>query len=202
MNGRRPAKLAVALGACVLLGSAVFGQAGSWQVERGQVSVKCPLTVGGSFDARTEALSGRLVADASRPSAFTGELAVDLQTLDTGIGLRNTHLRENYLEVGRGDGFSHAVLSEIALDGVDAGAFDGRTRFTGTLQLHGTRKAVAGEARLQRRDGGVEVEAGFPVALPDFGIPEPRYLGVGVRDQVQVTVRFTATTGATTTESR
>jgi hypothetical protein len=28
--------------------------------------------------------------------------------------------------------------------------------------------------------------------LPDFGIAEPRYLGVGVRDQVQVRARFVA----------
>ena len=38
----------------------------------------------------------------------------------------------------------------------------------------------------------MKVDATFPVQLPDFGIPEPRYLGVGVRDQVQVRARFVA----------
>ena len=43
-------------------------------------------------------------------------------------------------------------------------------------------------------------DATFPVQLPEFGIAEPRYLGVGVRDQVQVRARFVAkadTSGST-----
>ena len=32
----------------------------------------------------------------------TDSFSVDLRTLDTGIGLRNAHLRDNYLEVSRG----------------------------------------------------------------------------------------------------
>jgi polyisoprenoid-binding protein YceI len=190
------------LGGCALLASTLLAQAPAWQVARGQVAVRCPLTVGGSFDARTDAISGRLAADPARPSAFAGEVSVDLQTLDTGIGLRNTHLRENYLEVGRGNGYDRAVLSEIVLASGDASTFDGRTRFAGVLTLHGTRKPVNGEARIRRERGGAEVEAEFPVSLPAHGIAEPRYLGVGVRDEVQVKVTFTAAVSAGTAGSR
>jgi hypothetical protein len=39
--------------------------------------------------------------------------------------------------------------------------------------------------------------------VPDFGVPKPRYLGVGVRDQVQVRVTFTArSAGAATGSTR
>jgi polyisoprenoid-binding protein YceI len=180
------------LGVCALLAPTLLAQVPAWQVARGLVSVRCPLTIGGSFDARTEAISGRLAADPARSSALAADVSVDLQTLDTGIGLRNTHLREKYLEVNRGDGFNRAVLSEIVLSGGDASTFEGRTRFTGVLLLHGVRKPVNGEARIRRRPGGAEVEAEFPVNLTAHGIVEPRYLGVGVRDDVQVKVTFTA----------
>ena len=153
----------------------------------------CPLTVGGSFQAKTNAMAGQLAPDPSNPSRLTGELAVDLKTLDSGIGLRNTHMRENYLEVGKGESFDRAVLSEIALGGGDVATVSGSTTFTGMLQLHGTKKAVSGQARVTRSGSDVRVEASFPVSLPDFGIAEPRYLGVGVKDQVQVRVKFGST---------
>lgn len=167
---------------------------GAWQAADADIAVLCPLTVGGSFEAKTNALAGRLAIDQSQPGALTGELQVDLQTLDTGIGLRNTHLREKYLEVGKGAGFDRAVLSEIVVSGADLAAGSGKGTFKGVLALHGTRKPVGGDVRLTPSSGHVKVDATFPVQLPDFGITEPRYLGVGVRDQVQVRARFVART--------
>jgi polyisoprenoid-binding protein YceI len=164
----------------------------AWQAGDGDVAVLCPLTVGGSFEAKTRALAGRLAVDPTQPGALNGDLQVDLQTLDTGIGLRNTHLREKYLEVGKGAGFDRAVLSEIVVSGVDLAAASGNGTFKGTLALHGTRKPVSGTVRLTPAAGQVKVDATFPVQLPEFGIPEPRYLGVGVHDQVQVRAKFVA----------
>jgi polyisoprenoid-binding protein YceI len=186
---------AIALGSFVAIASTApnaQGLAGAWQAADGDIAVLCPLTVGGSFEARTTAITGRLAIDQSQPGALSGELQVDLQTLDTGISLRNTHLREKYLEVGKGSGFDRAVLSEIVVDGADLAAGSGKGTFTGVLALHGTRKPVSGEVRLTPAGGYVKVDATFPVQLADFGIPEPRYLGVGVRDQVKVRARFVA----------
>src|SRR5512132_1993618 len=59
--------------------------AGSWHATQGDVSVKCPMTIGGSFDAKTAALSGTLTTSAAQPSLLDGSLAVDLRTIDTGI---------------------------------------------------------------------------------------------------------------------
>jgi polyisoprenoid-binding protein YceI len=58
------------------------------------------------------------------------------------------------------------------------------------LLVHGTRKPVSGQIQVTRTGSDVRIDASFPVNLPDFGIPEPRYLGVGVKDQVQVKVKF------------
>ena len=109
----------------------------------------CPLTVGGSFEAKTSSVSGQLAVDPAQPSRLTGEIAVDLKTLDTGISLRNTHMRDNYLEVGKGDGFDRAVLSDIVVKG-DAATVTGATTFTATLLVHGTRKPVSGQVRIAR----------------------------------------------------
>jgi polyisoprenoid-binding protein YceI len=172
--------------------AAPAAQTAAWRVDGGDVVVVCPLTIGGSFEAKTGAISGTLSASVADPTALDGRLQVDLATLDTGIGLRNTHLRERYLEVQRGDGFSHAVLSNIALE-APATSASGRTGFTATFAVHGVARPVAGSAVLTRGTDGVRVDASFAVRLPDHDIPKPRYLGVGVQDEVQVKVRFTAT---------
>jgi len=162
----------------------------SWRIMSGKVRVLCPLTVGGSFAATTTVLDGVVAADAS--GRLRGALEVDLTTLDTGIELRNTHLRDTYLEVYRGQNFARAVISAIALDGADPRTFEGETAFSATLRLHGVERSVSGVAELARTPDGIGVVAHFPVTLPDHAIQAPRYLGVGVRDQVEAEVHFMA----------
>jgi len=147
------------------------------------------MTIGGSFDAKTTALTGTVNANGG--SALDGSLAVDLRSIDTGISLRNDHLREKYLEVDKGAGFDKAVLSDITLKGLNVEAPDGTGSFSGSLTLHGVTKTVGGPVEVRKAGAGLRVKASFPVNLHDYNIAEPRYLGVGVRDTVQVDVTFT-----------
>jgi polyisoprenoid-binding protein YceI len=164
-----------------------------FRVARGEVRVVCPLTVGGSFEARATSFSGTVALATPRPPAFEGDLTVDLRTLDTGIELRNHHMRDTYLEVGKGAGYDTAVLSDIHLGDIDAATFQGRTPFTATLLLHAARKPVGGDADIKREGSDVRVAARFSVRLDEFGIEPPRYLGVGVKNEVQVSISFVAT---------
>ena len=191
--------LLAVLGAVATLaaGAQTAPDAGSWTVTEGDVRVRCRLTVGGSFDAVTTSISGALWPSVPDAAAYSGDLRVDLASLDTGIGLRNGHLRSDYLEIGRGPDFREAVLTDIVLDDPPpAGAGRRRTRFSGMLTLRRVRGEIEGEAELRRRDGRMRVEAVFPLSLEAFGVPPPRYLGIGVRDVVEVTVEFDATAGA------
>lgn len=184
------------VGVCLVLwpAAAVPGAAfrhappSAWDVRAGAVRVVCPLTIGGSFEAKTSAISGSFVPGA--PPAASGEFVVDLDTLDTGIGLRNAHMRDRYLETGRAPEFAKAVLSDIQLAGLDTAAPSGRGSFTGLLRLHGVQRPVEGQVEVRRRGTSLQVQVVFPVRLPDFDIPKPRYLGVGVRDEVTVHVTF------------
>ena len=174
----------------------------SWSIAAGNVRVRCRMTIGGSFDAVTSDVSGTLRREASDAGSYTGELRVALATLDTGIGLRNEHLRGTYLELDRGPEFRDAVLSGIVLD-EPLPAGDGRheTGFSASLTLHGVQRTVEGEAELRRRNGRMQVEAEFSLSLDAFDIPPPRYLGIGVRDAIDVAVRFEATDGEMPSDS-
>jgi polyisoprenoid-binding protein YceI len=182
---------------CMLLfvatpgGSAIQGRLLIWDTA---VAVRCPLTVGGSFEGKTSALAGELTINPDKQGELNGSLAVDLRTLQTGISLRDTHMREKYLEVQKGAGFEHATLDRIRLDGVNGAAPIGKVGFRGVLSVHGQEREVTGTADIRRAGEGVRVQASFPVQVSDFAIESPRYLGVGVRDEVTVSVTFQAIT--------
>ena len=189
-------RVAPALALLALLSPAIDGWAAdvpSYHVLRGEVRIVCPLTVGGVFETKTTSISGTVgVADGS-PAALSGELSVDLSTLDTGIELRNTHLREKYLEVARGAEFASAVISGVRLDKAGTSTFRGQTAFAGTLLLHGVRRPVAGQAEIRSEGNDVRVLASFPLRIDDYGIAAPRYLGVGVKNEVQVKISLLVT---------
>jgi polyisoprenoid-binding protein YceI len=165
---------------------------GRLHVSDASIAVRCPLTIGGGFEAKTSALSGELVVDPERQGEVEGTLAVDLRSLQTGIGMRDTHMRERYLEVNKGEGFTTATLNRIRLDGMNSAAPMGKVTFRGVLALHGQEREVTGTADIKVSGQNLRVQASFPVQVSDFAIPSPTYLGVGVRNEVTVAVNFQA----------
>ena len=158
----------------------------AYRVSGGEVVVKCPLTVGGSFEARTKSIRGELVAGENRSGTTAGAVRVDLQTLETGIGIRDRHMRDTYLEVNKAPEFGVATIEQIRV-----GKLEGKTPFNATLVLHGQRKEVSGTAELKPQGGRIRIEAQFPIQVSQFAIAKPTYLGVGVKDEIQVTVTMT-----------
>ena len=122
---------------------------------------------------------------------------MDLRTLKTGIGMRDRHMKDNYLEVEKGPGFDTATIEGIQIE-----KLDGKTTFNGTLVLHGERRPISGSATLARQGGGYSVEAEFPVRVSEFNITKPTYLGVGVQDQVRIKIALTVSSIATTAHAQ
>ena len=109
----------------------------------------------------------------------SGIFEVDLKALDTGIALRNDHMRDKYLEVGK---FPTAklVLSPIAMP--KQGIFN----WSGMLTLHGVTRKVEGVATIE----GKQVEAKFSIETPDYSIKKAMHMGVGLDDKINLVVRF------------
>jgi polyisoprenoid-binding protein YceI len=181
------ARVSVGLACGLAVLSVAAAEPQQYRVDKASVTVVCPLTIGGSFDAKTTVLTGELTLNPDSPASVGGTLSADLRTLQTGISLRDRHLRENYLEVDRGPGFAAATLGQIKID-----TLTGTGKFQGVLTLHGLQRTVAGTATVTRDSRGYQVEATFPLKISEFEIPEPTYLGVGVRDQIEVRVKMSA----------
>ncbi len=168
----------------------------TWRVAQGDVRVTVPLRPGGSFEARTPSLAGVLTLSGARPAQLAGELVVDLATIDTGIDLRNRHLRENYLEIAKGAGYDKAVLSEIRLAEVDGDDVRGAHPVHRELADAQRDQADRGDRRDPPRGAAVRVTATFQIQLTDFAVEPPMYMGVGVGNKLIVKVAFAAARGA------
>ncbi len=178
----------VALVVAAIFPASLRAEGQSWTVRAGEVRVLCPLTIGGSFEAKTNKITGSVRSGSAPTDSWLGEFIVELSGLDTGIDLRTRHMREEYLEVGRGPEFARAVLTEIHLAGITAEVPSGKGTFSARLRLHGVERPVMGQVDFRRSGEGLRVRASFPVVLEEFRIARPRYLGVGVKDEVTVQV--------------
>jgi polyisoprenoid-binding protein YceI len=125
-------------------------------------------------------------------ASASGTLSFDLSVLSTGIGLRDRHMKEKYLEVA-----SHPratlALARASIERLPArDSFDPVVvPWEGTLTLHGATRPVSGEARVARAGNAVKTVAEFAIVLGDYGIAVPSYMGITVAEKVQVKVTWT-----------
>lgn len=136
-------------------------------------------------------IKGKLKAESKVQGTFAlkdhkvnGSATLDLKDLDTGMELRNSHMKDNYLEIAK---FPTAVLT---LKDVP---FDHKlpsTPFTGTLKLHGVEKPVSGTMQVTETADKYNCKFDFSLELSDFDIQVPKYLGITVSKNVKVEAEF------------
>jgi polyisoprenoid-binding protein YceI len=120
----------------------------------------------------------------------TLSVVVHLGRLETGIGLRDKHMREKYLQV---DQFADAVLrvpwASVHLP-EDGQRVQGQT--TGTMELHGKSKEVGFSYSIVRTGSSYAVTGSLPLNMNDFGITVPSYMGLTVQPEVVATCSLSA----------
>jgi polyisoprenoid-binding protein YceI len=110
-------------------------------------------------------------------------LRVPLDTVDTGIELRNSHMKEKYLETGK---FPVAEL-KVPRAALKEGAGQ---KTTGTFTVHGQAREVTVTYDVTRTADGLEVKASFDLNINNHGITVPSYLGVTVKPDMKVVASF------------
>ncbi|HXH38806.1 MAG TPA: YceI family protein [Thermoanaerobaculia bacterium] len=139
-----------------------------------------------SFDGKTTDVIGTIVADPANPSAASVQIAINVDALDTGNGLRNKEMRERYLETAR---FGTATFKSVSVSGPASIAANqpADMSVTGDLTLHGVTKRMTIPVRVVLLpDGRIHATTSFKVRMPDFGINVPHNILVTVNDEVPV----------------
>ncbi|MCB0370130.1 MAG: YceI family protein [Bdellovibrionales bacterium] len=134
------------------------------------VVVSCKISPTGSFQAKTQDIKGDVVL--KNNELLAKNVVVNLKSLSSGMGLRDNHMKNKYLEVQK---FPEAVL-ELG-KGKDG-------KGIGKLKIRGITKEIKGTYSVH----GNDVKADFPIKLSDYNISGIRYMGMGVKDIVNVSV--------------
>ncbi len=144
------------------------------------------------FEGVTNRIDGYVLLDGDgvRPGTeFAGSrlyFEVDLASLDTGIGLRNRHMRDNYLEVEE-----HPYAT---FDGtVDAIAEDGagfRVTSAGTFTVHGVEQPRSLECGIRSDGDGWRVACSFQVNLTDHDIEIPKIMFLKLAEDIGLELDF------------
>jgi polyisoprenoid-binding protein YceI len=148
-----------------------------------------------SFEGRTDQASGTIAADfANLGAGCEVRIAVDLASMKTGIGMRDTHMRERHLET---DKYPQAVFvgKRVAAATPGSLASGGTARLTvaGTFDLHGVSREMELPVDLAlAADGTLTVQAHFTVLLSDHQIDRPKVVMLKLADEQKVSVSLTA----------
>ncbi|UCE24720.1 MAG: YceI family protein [Candidatus Zixiibacteriota bacterium] len=169
--------------------------AGEYQVDRNaENSVafhsRAPLE---DFEGITDDIDGYILWDGMDAAAATptrvGEFyfEVNLDGLDTGIGLRNRHMRENYLETERYP-FVSFKGSVTGVRQVSDSTFE--IQSSGTFDLHGVSQKRSITVRTSPTAQGYHVTGEFAVKLEDHKIKVPKLMFLKIDQNIRVSVDF------------
>lgn len=126
-----------------------------------------------------EPCKGQIVANGEDLSGTV--ITMGLDKLDTGIPLRNKHLKENYLQTVK---FPEAKLTNLKVNDYNKqvqGKASDRSKFTADLEMHGVKKPISGTYEVKN---GNDFRGTFQIEIVDFGIARPDFMGVRVVDKV------------------
>ncbi len=112
---------------------------------------------------------------------------VPLETLDTGIGLRNRHMRDNYLETKE---YPYATYQGTITSVVvgDSSAYD--IALEGVFKVHGIEKTRQIKAHVDPAGDGFRVRCDFDVLLSDHNIDIPKLMFMKIDERMELTLDF------------
>jgi polyisoprenoid-binding protein YceI len=149
-----------------------------------------------TFEGKTDQIAGSIEVDpAAIGDSVTVHFEVAMASLDTGIGKRNQHMRENHLETAK---YPTALFDGAAVLGPkDAAlAVGAKTVFDveGQFTLHGVTRRLRVAVDVTLVDAQtLEFAASFQVPLADYAISRPRFLFLKLGEVQDVRVKGRAT---------
>ncbi|MFC3414667.1 YceI family protein [Algoriphagus hitonicola] len=163
----------------VLSFNSVFAQAYQTKTGKAIFLSKAPLN---EFTGVSEQLQGLIDLEKNMVDFY-----LDLNTLKTGIGLRDRHMRDNYLETEKYPfaEFTGKLTSipELKSGQTQAVAVNGR------FKIHGVERDMEITGQLQRMtNGDLSLKANFDILLGDYEIPLPKLVFYELAEKQEVSI--------------
>ncbi|MEJ2543854.1 MAG: YceI family protein [Calditrichaceae bacterium] len=141
-----------------------------------------------NFEGVTDQIDGYLYhEDDSLTTKSQLYFEVNLNTLDTGIGLRNRHMRDNYLHTDKYP-TTYYKGKIIKAEKIDADSINVISE--GTIFIHGVEKPIKVKAKMFHKEDRYHIHCNFNVKLSDFNIEIPSIMFYKINENMDLQLDF------------
>lgn len=112
---------------------------------------------------------------------------VDLNSVDTGIGLRNRHMREDYLHT---DKYPVTHFTGTISEAVKVSDTEYDVKANGKMFIHGVSKDISIKGKIYKYDNGFKLKSNFSVKLTDYNIKVPKFMFVRISEDIKLFLDF------------
>ncbi|MBE2190018.1 MAG: YceI family protein, partial [Candidatus Kapabacteria bacterium] len=140
-----------------------------------------------SFDGVTNKIDGYLYMKSDNLKDAEIYFEVDLNSVDTGIGLRNRHMREDYLHTDKYQ-FTNFKGNLTTIKEVSQTEFD--VVASGKMFIHGVTREISINGKIYKVPNGYQLKSQFIVKLTDYNIKVPKFMFVRISEDIQLTLDF------------
>jgi polyisoprenoid-binding protein YceI len=112
---------------------------------------------------------------------------VDLNTIDTGIGLRNRHMRDNYLET---DKFRYASYKGTFNNIKKISENNYEVEVKGSMNIHGVTKPLTLKGKIMKNQNGLRIQSQFNISLLDHRIEVPEFMFLKISEIMDLRIDF------------
>ena len=114
-------------------------------------------------------------------------LEVDLRTIDTGIGLRNRHMRDNYLHT---DKYPTAQFKGKIISADKLSDYQYNLSVEGEMKIHGVSKPLKLNGLMNKTTDGYFIKTNFEVKLSDYNIEIPKLMFMKINEVIKLELNF------------
>jgi polyisoprenoid-binding protein YceI len=164
----------------ILFLGTLTAQAQQYSTEKGQVRFLSKASLN-EFTGESKSLKGLIDLEKNLVDFF-----LDLNTLKTGISLRDKHMRENYLETGK---YPFAEFTGKLETAPSFTTTFQNVRVKGIFKIHGIEKEVVivGEIRMLPTEH-LELKAQWVISLEDYNIDIPKLVFYELATEQKVSI--------------
>ncbi len=174
-------------------------EAAQWSVDlKNATSGSVEFTAVGSpsalkINGKGKTPTGNITVDNLKAHA---EFIFELESLTTGIKMRDEHMKEKYLQTRQ------YPLAELKIESMQLPiSFEKVTTssneiqaedlpFEGKLKVHGVENPVQGKVKIKRKGDIIQAEAQFETPIQSYKMDTPSFAGISITKSVTVHVQF------------
>jgi polyisoprenoid-binding protein YceI len=140
------------------------------------------------FDGKTNKIDGYLISDGiEKMQGAELYFEVDLNSVDTGIGLRNRHMREDYLHTDKYP-LTHFKGNVIESEKISDSEYN--LKVSGKMFIHGVTRDITVSGKLYKLSNGFKLKSDFKIKLTDYKIEVPKFMFVRISEEIKLFLDF------------